>query len=378
MSTPSPAPTPGSTLPQEALGAPPGPRSVLFKVLSAALSGGLLVLLFAAIIPKVAEFDSVWESLAELKPRAILLMLVLAFAIRFLLAQAYTVLTPGLSFRRSLVAREASSAVSNIIPGPSGTASQFVILRSWSVSVEEFTRATLAVSVSTDVLIFAGPGVAFLIWTLAGQPASPGGDHAWAFGLAAIVVAVVAVVLVAAVARSERLAALVGRVGQTCVNPLRRLFGKDPVSTWPERSVAVRADTISVLRDHGAGLLGCIVGGYLINGVLLVICIWACGVTGEQMPFTLGMLLYTVGRIFTVVAITPGGVGVVEIAYSAVYLSVLGDSAHDAVVAGVLLYRALTYLLPIVTGAVAYLAWRLMRRHERRAAGTEAPSAAAT
>jgi hypothetical protein len=31
-----------------------------------------------------------------------------------------------------------------------------------------------------------------------------------------------------------------------------------------------------------------------------------------------------------------------------------------------LLYRALTYLLPIVTGAAAYLAWRLMRRHERR------------
>ena len=43
------------------------------------------------------------------------------------------------------------------------------------------------------------------------------------------------------------------------------------------------------------------------------------------MPFTLGMLLYTVGRIFTVVSITPGGVGVVEIAYSAVYLSALGD-----------------------------------------------------
>ena len=82
MSTPDPASTPGSTLPQEALGAPPGPRSVLFKVLSAALSGGLLVLLFAAIIPKVAEFDSVWDSLAELRPRAIVLMLVLAFAIR--------------------------------------------------------------------------------------------------------------------------------------------------------------------------------------------------------------------------------------------------------------------------------------------------------
>jgi uncharacterized membrane protein YbhN (UPF0104 family) len=97
-------------------------------------------------------------------------------------------------------------------------------------------------------------------------------------------------------------------------------------------------------------------------------CLWACGITGEQMPFTLGFLLYTVGRIATIVNLTPGGVGVVEIAYTAVYVSVLGESAHDAVVAGVLVYRALTYLLPIVTGAFCYLLWRLMRRHETHAA----------
>ena len=273
-------------------------------------------------------------------------------------------LTPGLSLLRSLIAREASSAVSNVVPGPSGTASQFVILRSWGVSVEQFTRATIAVSVTTDVLIFAGPGIAFVVWAVVGMPAAPGGDHAWAFGLAAVVLAVVAVVLVAAVARSERLAAALGRVCQACVNPLRRLVGKPPVTTWPDRSVAVRADTIAVLRDHGSALLACIVGGYVINGFLLVLCIWACGVSWDEMPLTLGILLYTIGRISTVVSITPGGVGVVEIAYSTVYIAVLGDSAHDAVVAGVLLYRALTYLLPIVTGAAAYLAWRLMRRHE--------------
>jgi putative heme transporter len=374
MSTPSPAQTPGSTLPQEALGARPGPHSVLFKVLSAALSGGLLVVLFAAIIPKVADFDSVWDSLAQLRPSAVLLLLVLAVAIRLLLALAYTVLTPGLSLLRSLIAREASSAVSNVVPGPSGTASQFVILRSWGVSVEQFTRATIAVSVTTDVLIFAGPGIAFVAWALVGMPAAPGGDHAWAFGLAAVVLAIVAVVLVAAVARSERLAAALGRVCQACVNPLRRLVGKPPVTTWPDRSVAVRADTIAVLRDHGSALLACIVGGYVINGFLLVLCIWACGVSWDEMPLTLGILLYTIGRISTVVSITPGGVGVVEIAYSTVYIAVLGDSAHDAVVAGVLLYRALTYLLPIVTGAAAYLAWRLMRRHELHEVLTPAPT----
>ena len=372
MSTPSPAPAHGSTLPQEALGARPGPHSVLFKVLSAALSGGLLVLLFVAIIPKVAEFDGVRDSLAELRPSAVLLLFALAIAIRLLLAMAYSVLTPGLSLLRSLIAREASSAVSNIVPGPSGTAAQFVILRSYGVSVEQFTRATLAVSVTTDVLIFAGPGIAFVAWAVVGMPAAPGGHHALALGLGAVVLAVVAVVLVAAVARSERLAATLGRVGQACVNPVRRLVDKPPVTTWPERSVAVRADTIAVLREHGSGLLACIVGGYAINGALLVMCIWACGVSWEQMPPTLGILLYSIGRIATVVSITPGGVGVVEIAYSAVYIAALGEDAHDAVVAGVLLYRALTYLLPIVTGAVAYLAWRLMRHHDQRQASTAA------
>jgi uncharacterized membrane protein YbhN (UPF0104 family) len=366
--------TPASTLPAEALGAPPGPRSVFLKVLSAAFSGGLIVLLFLAIIPKVADYDEVWASLAELQPSAVLLLLALAVLIRVLLAQAYTVITPGLPLLRSLIAREASSAVSNVIPGPSGTASQFVILRSWGVSIERFTRATIGVSVSTDVLIFAGPGLAFVVWALAGMPAAEDGGHAWAFGICALILSVVAVAVVAAVGSSERLAAGLGRLGQRCANPFRRMAGKEPVTTWPDRCVALRADTVDVLRDHGAGLLGCIVGGYVINGVLLVLCLWACGITGSQMPFTLGFLLYTVGRIATIVNITPGGVGVVEIAYTAVYVSVLGESAHDAVVAGVLVYRALTYLLPIITGAVSYLAWRLMRRHELHADAGQAAS----
>jgi len=358
-------------LPAEALGARPGPRSVLFKVLSGMLSGGLLVLLFAAVIPQVADFSGVWESLAELRPIDILFMLAMAVAIRILLAEAYAVVTPGLSLTRSLIAREASSAVSNVVPGPSGTAAQFVILRSWAVSVERFTRATLAVSVSTDVLIFAGPGLAFVAWTLLGMQAATGGEHTWAFGLVAVVVSVVAVTVVDAVGRSERLAAAIGRLGERCVNPLRRLFGKPPVTTWPESCVALRADTIGVLRERGVSLLACVGAGYVINGVLLVTCIWACGVTGDAMPLSLGFLLYTVGRLSTVVAITPGGVGVVEIAYSAVYIAALGESTHDAVVAGVLLYRALTYLLPIISGAFCYVAWRWMRRRERKEAVTE-------
>src|SRR4051812_29954218 len=155
----------GAGLPAEATGERPGPFSVFLKVLSAALSGGLVVLLFAAIIPKVTEFESVGESIRSIAPATVVLMLIMALAIRVVLAASYSVLTPGLSLWRSLVAREASSAVSNIIPGPSGTAAQYAILRSWGVGLERFARATVAVSVSTDVLIMAGPGLFFIGWT---------------------------------------------------------------------------------------------------------------------------------------------------------------------------------------------------------------------
>jgi uncharacterized membrane protein YbhN (UPF0104 family) len=348
----------------EARGERPGPFSVFLKVLSGFLSGALVVLLFAAIIPKLSEFQSVGESIKSMSVGVIVLALVMAFAIRVVLAASYSVLTPGLSLWRSLIAREASSAVSNIIPGPSGTAAQYAILRSWGVGLERFARATVAVSVSTDVLILAGPGIFFVIWTLAGQPAAAGGDHAWGFGLAAVLLSAVSILVVGAIAKSVKLADRLGRIAQACVNPFVRLFGRPRITSWPAQVVEMRADLIEELRRDGVRLLACVIGGYLLNGALLVICLWACGASRSQLPMSLGLMLYAVGRIFTIIQITPGGVGVTEIAYTAVYTAVLGDAAQAAIVAGVLVYRALTYLLPIITGAFAYVIWRVMRRHE--------------
>jgi uncharacterized membrane protein YbhN (UPF0104 family) len=57
-------------------------------------------------------------------------------------------------------------------------------------------------------------------------------------------------------------------------------------------------------------------------------------------------------------------VGVAEVVYTAVYVAVLGEASQNTVVAGVLVYRALTWGLPLVTGAISYVAWRVMRHRE--------------
>jgi putative heme transporter len=364
-----------AALPAEALGAAPGPRSVLMKVLSAALSGGLVVLLLLVIVPALGSIDGVWTAITSMSAATVALLVIAALVIRVLLAAAYAVILPGLSLWRSLIAREASSAVSNVVPGPSGTATQYVILRSWGVSTEEFAGATISIGVFTDVLVFAAPGIFFVIWVLLGMPASAGNDNVWLIGLGALVVSALAIGILVAVGSSERLAARVGRLGQGCVNPFRRLMGKNRLTDWPERCVGLRTHTLRHVKEHGVGLIGYIAGGYLLNGLLLVWCLWACDIPRGELPLSMGLMLYSVGRLSTVINITPGGVGVAEVAYTAVYVAVLGESAHDSVVAGVLVYRALTYLLPMLTGAASYVLWRVVRHRELResSVGTRAP-----
>ena len=55
-------------------------------------------------------------------------------------------------------------------------------------------------------------------------------------------------------------------------------------------------------------------------------------------------------------AITPGGVGVVELGLTGGLVAAGG--LHAPVVAAVLVYRALTFLPPIFVGAGCYLYWR--------------------
>jgi uncharacterized protein (TIRG00374 family) len=355
-----------TALPAEALGAPPGQKSVALKVASGALSGGLIVLLFAVIIPAVGSLSGVWDAISSMSPATVVLLVIAALVIRVLLAAAYAVIIPGLRLGRSLIAREASSAVSNLVPGPSGTATQYVILRSWGVSTEDFAGATISVGVFTDVLVFAAPGVFFVVWVLLGMPAAAGNENAWVWGLAALVVSVIAVGLAVAIGSSKRLASRIGTIGQGCVNPFRRMFGKPRFTDWPDRCITLRADTLEHLRGHGVGLFAYIGAGYLLNGLLLVWCLWACGISRSDLPLSLGLMMYSVGRIATVVNLTPGAVGVAEVAYTAVYVAVLGEASHNEIVAGVLVYRALTYALPLLTGAVSYVIWRVMRHREKR------------
>jgi putative heme transporter len=355
-------------LPPEATGSTPSKQSMLWKVLSAAFTVGLLVAIFGFLLPQLSSYGGVASALRQMS--AIEIVLLISGGVLVMVLNAAAMRTPirGLGLGRAFVAQQASTAVSNVIPGPSGTAARFAILHSWKVDVEDFTRATFAVSVWSNAAMISMPGIAFLVLALIEGDTFDGMNlYLWA-GIA-ITVTIVVVVLVIQLLRSVSFTRMLGRWTEAAANVFRRWFHKPPLTDLESQSELLRERTLEVVRDRGGLLTSITLGNYWFNGLLLVSCLWFVGISYKELPFFLGLALYSVGRLSTVIQITPGGVGVVEVAYTSVFVAALGNDQHDEIVTGVLVYRLLTYLLPIVVGGFCYVIWRRMRAHELKAAG---------
>jgi uncharacterized protein (TIRG00374 family) len=83
------------------------------------------------------------------------------------------------------------------------------------------------------------------------------------------------------------------------------------------------------------------------------------GVSDDQVGWAEVLAAFAFVRLLSALPITPGGLGVVELGLVAALVAAGGN--EPPVVAGVLVFRALTYLAPIPVGVVTYVIWRLRR-----------------
>jgi uncharacterized membrane protein YbhN (UPF0104 family) len=108
--------------------------------------------------------------------------------------------------------------------------------------------------------------------------------------------------------------------------------------------------------------------------LLLLTALRATGVPAAEVGWSEALAVFAFARLATAVPFSPGGVGIVELALTAGLVGAGG--ARAPVVAGVLVYRALTYLLQIPLGAAAYLVWRRLAR-TRGSSALTSPTATA-
>jgi hypothetical protein len=103
------------------------------------------------------------------------------------------------------------------------------------------------------------------------------------------------------------------------------------------------------------GLLARTTAAQACGAVILLVALRGLGVGDELGTVEFARVFFVVTLLSSFVPV-PGGIGVVEAGLSGALVAAGVEPA--AALAGVLVYRLLTYVMPIVVGAILYAVWR--------------------
>ena len=334
------------------------------KALGTVVSLGVVVAVFGFLLPSVAGYGEVLDSIAEMTSIEVLSLVLVGLFNLATYQPGLMAALPGLSFGRALQVSQASTAVANTVPAGAafGVGLSATMYRSWGFNRRPITLALLLSGIWNIFAKLGLPVLAVVLLVLAGD-SSGGLVAASIIGVAALVGALL---VFAAILRSERAADRIGEWGSDRVNWLRARIGKDPIGGFGHTLVKFRRETIDVVRTRWIPLTLATILSQLALVAVLLLSLRNVGVSQDEVSWQQVFATFTFVRLISALPITPGGVGVVELGMTAGLVAAGGNEAD--VVAGVLVYRAITYLPPIPIGAVCYLLWR---RGLARSGGTE-------
>jgi uncharacterized protein (TIRG00374 family) len=275
--------------------------------------------------------------------------------------------TPGLGFWPAMVMTQSTTAVANTVPGAGpviGIGMTYGMLGSWGYSRSKTTTAVLVSGVWNSFIKLGLPVLALALVALQGNA---GGGRVTA-ALAGIGGLVAAVVVFALMLRSEEGARRFGLLAGRVASRVLRLVGRPPVTGWELATVKFRARTIDLVEHRWVAITATSLVSHLSLYAVLLLALRHVG--DVEVGWAEVLAVFAFARLATAIPITPGGAGLVE----AVLIGglVAAGGAKAQVVAAVLVYRALTWLLPIPLGVGCYLWWR---RRSWAAPATPTPSA---
>jgi uncharacterized protein (TIRG00374 family) len=260
---------------------------------------------------------------------------------------------PGLGFRQAMTLTQASTALSNVMPGGDavGVATAWAMLRRWGFERGTITLAAIAFSVWNQLVNVAFPILAVVALAL-------GGERLAVLGPAAVIgtLALIAVIGLFAVAlRGDNQARLVGDRAASVAGLFLRILRRSKPRGWGGGLSRFRSQAIVLLRRRWFPLTAATIAGHLTVFLVLLVSLRAVGVESSQVSVAEAFAAWSLVRLLTAVPITPGGVGVVELGLTGALVALGGPQVP--VVAAVLIYRFLTFIPPIPIGLVCTLMW---------------------
>lgn len=351
-----------------------GEKPLWKRIIQALISVGIVAGIFLGILPQIADYGDVWETIKAMTSFEVATLILVGL---WNLVTYWFVLTaalPGLRFREASVVNQASTAVSNTLPagGAIGVGVTVTMLTSWGFRIPAIGLQAVVTGIWNNFVKLGMPVLALVLLALEGD-VTPARLVSAVVGVAVLVGAVV---LFGLLLKSDRLARIVGRKIGGALNRGRRLLRKEPLDDFDDRASRFRSGTVELLARRWLRLTASTLISHVSLYLVLLIALRHVGVGQTQLSWITVLAAFAFVRLISALPLTPGGVGVVELGYAAVLTFGLDDLVKAQVVAAILLFRAITYLLPIPLGLISYVvwrgnrSWRFIPEHRDRFAGT--------
>ena len=324
------------------------------RMLGAAGSIAVVVLVFVFVLPRIADYRDVFDVVRDLGWQDWAL---LAGAVVLNLATfppPWMASLPGLGYREGMAMTQASTALSIVSPAGAavGMAASYSMLRSWKFPPAAVGLAVAITGLWNQLANLVFPVVALALLTFEDET-HRALQTAALIGLAVLVVVVVGFALV--LSRAER-AQSIGDLAARLTTRALRLFRRGPVGWSGESFVRFRERALGLLRRRWHVITLATLAGHLTVFLLLAICLRVTGVSDSEVTGIEAFAAWALVRILGALPLTPAGVGIVEVGLTGALVAFGAPNAEA--VAATLLYRALTVLPTLALGLLAAATWR--------------------
>jgi putative heme transporter len=345
-------------------------RKRLLRVVQIVVSLGIVLGIFAGILPRIADYSAVWATIGSLTWFE-LLSLFAVTALHSIAALPQMVASlPGLTLAQAAVNYQASTTVANTLPGGGVLAVgvSYAMCRSWGFADSAIALSALTTFVWNTFFKLVLPVVALALLAIQGQ----GSGGLIVASLVGMAILAVAVALVVTMRWRTTLAGQMGSLLGSVASFFRKLIRKPPVGDWAEAAARFRGEGMRLIAARWLPLTLSTVASHLGLYLVLVLAVRDVGISAREVTWAQILGVFAFVRLLSALPITPGGLGIVDLGYIG-GLVLAGRHQtdvpvavfHAQVTAAVLVFRAFTYGLQLPHGALAYYIWRRRKSWRR-------------
>ena len=312
-------------------------------IAAAFLAARIIIGLVGAI-----DWSSVWTAVSQLTvPGAMLLLLVL-LARQSFNAVPLAKFVAGLSLPRSMQNDLGAILIGTVAPPPSDVVLRVSMFRSWGIDPLEGMAGVTLNTLTFYVIRFSAPALGLILFAFIEADAG----HIWA-AVGSAVVALAILVALVSLSRGDRLARIIGLTAGRVASRFRHEVEPE---AWSRSVIEFRGRVGDRVRTGITPSLLALTIMVLAESLLLITALRLVGVSSDAVPTLLVLSSFLIAYPLTLFPLM--GLGILDAVLVAAWTQVAGIEYEARIVAGLIVWRTFSLLVPILLGVVAVSWWR--------------------